>query len=475
MALSSLFTFFSISGKYSFADGYIMKKTTSPTSFGTEKLSSLILRMAPPVMLSQLIQALYNIVDSYFVGAYSTSALTALSVVYPLQWLSTALAVGLGVGVNTYTSRLYALHDDDRARKAGGTGMILEIIIWAIYSLFILIFLKHYVRLSANGEEVIRDSLTYGYIVCIGSVGLFLESNWTKILQAEGKMSIPMVAQVSGALTNIIFDPLLIYGIGPFPALGVKGAAIATVMGQCVAAIVVAPKGFRLPSGKISETKTLMKNVLRLGYPSMMSQCTMSVYIIVLNLILASFSDAAVTVLGLYYKYQSFFFIPLLALQTCVVPIISYNYAINNYTRCKESVNMTLIVASFFMLIGMFCFIGIPRTILTVFTRDEEVLSVGITAFRIIGMSFISAVFSLTFPVFFQAIGQSLKSTMIALTRQIFCLIPFFYILSKISLTATWFAFPLSETVAGLIGLICYIKELGRWRKLGNTEKKKAG
>jgi putative MATE family efflux protein len=421
--------------------------------------------MAPPVMLSQLIQALYNIVDSYFVGSYSTPALTALSVVYPLQWLSTAMAVGLGTGVNTYSSRLYALGEDERARKAGGTGMLLEIIVWALYSLFIIALLPTYVRLSANGEEVISDSLTYGYIVCVGSIGLFLESNWTKILQARGEMAVPMVAQVSGALTNIVFDPLLIYGIGPFPALGVKGAAIATVMGQCVAVLVVCPKGFRKSPRKLSEFRVLSKNTLRLAYPSMLSQATMSVYIIVLNLILASFSDAAVTVLGLYYKYQSFFFIPLLALQTCVVPIISYNYAAGNHERCKESVNLTLVVASFFMLIGMFCFIGIPRTILSVFTRDEEVLAVGIPAFRLIGSSFISAVFSLTFPVFFQAVGQSFKSTMIALTRQIFCLIPFFYILSKISLTATWAAFPLSETTAGVVGLICYVRELGKWKK----------
>ncbi len=448
-----------------------MRKSISPSSFGTDKLTSLILRMAPPVMLSQLIQALYNIVDSYFVGAYSTPALTALSVVYPLQWLSTALAVGLGVGVNTYTSRLYALNEEEKAKKAGGTGMILELIIWVLYSLFILLFLPGYVHLSANADEVVSASLTYGYIVCVGSIGLFLESNWTKILQARGNMTIPMIAQVSGALTNIVFDPLLIYGIGPFPSLGVMGAAIATVMGQSVAAVIVAVKGFRLPSKSITETKILSKNILKLGYPSMLSQCTMSVYIVALNLILASFSDAAVTVLGLYYKYQSFFFIPLLALQTCVVPIISYNYAIKNYSRCKESVNVTLIVASVFMIIGMFCFICIPRTILSVFTHDEEVLSVGVTAFRIIGSSFISAVFSLTFPVFFQAVGSSAKSTLIALTRQIFCLIPFFYILSKISLTATWFAFPLSETTAGLIGLICYLVEIKRWKGEDNTLK----
>ncbi len=419
--------------------------------------------MAPPVMLSQLIQALYNIVDSYFVGSYSTSALTALSVIYPLQWLTTALAVGLAAGVNTYSSRLYALGEDETANAVGGTGMILEVIIWLLYSLFILVFLEGYVRKSASSEAVIQDCLTYGRIVCPGSIGLFLESNWTKTLQARGEMATPMAAQVCGALTNIVLDPLLIYGRGPFSPMGVKGAAIATVTGQCVAALIVAPGGFRKPPKEMKKFIHLASGTLFLGYPSMLGQSTMTVYIIVLNLILATFSDAAVTVLGLYYKYQSLFFIPLLALQTCVVPIISYNHAAGNYGRCRESVNITLVTASLFMLIGMTAFCIFPRQILTVFTQDREVLAAGIPAFRLIGSSFISAVFSLTFPVFFQAIAQSFKSTMIALTRQIFCLIPFFWILSKISLNAVWAAFPLSETTAGVLGLVWYLEEIRKW------------
>ena len=440
---------------------------THSLDFGKDKLSYLILRMAPQVMLSQLIQALYNIVDSYFVGSYSTSALTALSVVYPIQFLTTALAIGLGVGVNTYSSRLYGLKEDENASLVGGCGMLLELLLWALYSLFILIFLIPYIHLSANGESVINDSITYGFIVCIGSVFLFLESNWTKVLQAKGQMTRPMIAQVSGALTNIIFDPILIFNFH----LGVKGAAIATVMGQAVAALIVLPKGFRKPPKTFNEIKTFSKNIFKLGYPTILSHSTMTVYIVVLNLILATFSDAAVTVLGLYYKYQSFFFIPLLALQTCIVPILSYNYVIKNYDRCKSAIRITLIIASLFMIVGMFFFIAIPETILRIFTKDREVLSVGIPAFKIIGTSFISAVFSLTFPVFFQAIGKSVKSTLLALTRQIFCLIPFFYIFSFISLNATWFSFPLSETTAGVVGLIAYLKEIRKWKNEGKENK----
>lgn len=278
-------------------------------------------------------------------------------------------------------------------------------------------------------------------------------------------MTIPMIAQVSGALTNIIFDPILIFNFH----MGVKGAAIATVMGQAVAALIVFTKGFRKPPKSFSEIKTLSKSIFKLGYPTILSQSTMTVYVVVLNLILATFSDAAVTVLGLYYKYQSFFFIPLLALQTCIIPILSYNYVIKNYYRCRSAVRITLVIASLFMIVGMFFFIALPGTILRVFTKDSEVLSVGVVAFKIIGTSFISAVFSLTFPVFFQAIGKSLKSTLLALTRQIFCLIPFFYIFSFISLNATWLSFPLSETTAGVIGLIAYLKEIRKWK---NEEKK---
>ncbi len=444
-----------------------MKDKTQPIgadAFGREKIGKLLLRLAPPVMIAQLIQALYNIVDSYFVGLYSPSALTALSVIYPIQWMAPAIALGIGVGVNTYMSKLYAVKDSIRADRTAGCGNALELTAWLIYSLSVAVILPIYTRLSANGNQVIRDTLTYGYIVCIGSIFQFLECGWAKIHQARGNMKTPMIAESLGAMTNIIMDPILIFGLGPIPELGVAGAAYATVLGQLVSAAITGKDAFcRIPP--LKEIKQYALPSLKLGYPTILSQMTMSVYIVILNMILAGFSDAAVTVLGLYYKYQSFFFIPLFGLSTCIVPILSYNYTIKNYDRCRKAVRDSVIVAASLMLVGIFCFDVIPEALLRVFSRESDVLAAGIPAFRAIGLSFISAVFSLMLPVFFQAIGKSFKSTMLALCRQIFCLIPSFYILSFLGLKWTWFAFPFSETFTGIIGLILYFREIAKWKK----------
>lgn len=434
-------------------------------AFGIENITHLLFRLAPPVMLAQLIQALYNIVDSYFVGSFSSSGLTALSVVYPMQWLATALAVGIGTGVDTCMSMLNAMGEKEKSNKVAGCGNVSEVVAWFVYSLFILVFLPVYVRFSANSPDVVEDSLTYGYIVCIGSIFLFLESDWAKIHQAEGNMKTPMIAECCGALTNIVMDPVLIFGLGPIPRMGVAGAAYATVLGQAVAAAIAGRRAFRRIPPK-DEIKGFCLRSLKLGYPTILSQMTMSVYIVVLNLILARFSDSAVTVLGLYYKYQSFFFIPLLGLMTCMVPILSYNYTAHSFVRCRKLVKVTIVFSASLMLVGMFCFCIIPEPLLRVFSREESVIATGVPAFRAIGLSFVSAVFSFLFPVFFQAIGESRRSTFLGLCRQIFCLIPSFYLLSFIGQDATWWAFLFSETVTGVVGIVLYVKELGKWKRI---------
>ncbi len=432
--------------------------------FANERISRLLLRLAPPVMAAQLIQAMYNIVDSFFVGMYSPSALTALSVIYPIQWLAPAIALGIGVGVNTYMSKLYAVKNEARADRTAGTGTALEVAAWTIYAACVLIFLPAYTRASANGSDVIRDTMIYGRIVCAGSIFQFLESNWAKVHQARGNMKTPMIAESLGALTNIIMDPLLIFGAGPIPSLGAAGAAYATVLGQFVSAVITCRKAcHKIPS--IHELPKFAVPSLKLGYPTILSQMTMSVYIVILNMILARFSDSAVTVLGLYYKYQSFFFIPLMGLCTCIVPILSYNHTTGDYRRCRMTMRDSILISAAFMLAGIFCFDAIPEKLLSLFSKEQEVLDAGIPAFRAIGLSFIPAVFSLMLPVFFQAIGESSKSTMLALCRQIFCLIPSFYLLSLIGLRWTWFAFPFSETLTGAVGLIMYFTEIRKWSR----------
>ena len=206
--------------------------------FGKGKISRILLQIAPPVMLAQLIQALYNIVDSFFVGRYSNNALTALSVIYPLQLIIVALAVGTGVGVNTYMARKYAQQKPETADAVAGTGMVLAIGTWAVFAIVSSCIMEPYVRTSATSLEAIADAVTYGRIVCIGSIGVFLEGCWTKVHQAQGNMRLPMIAQIVGALVNIVLDPLLIFGLGPIPTMGVAGAAWATAAGQIAAAII---------------------------------------------------------------------------------------------------------------------------------------------------------------------------------------------------------------------------------------------
>lgn len=430
--------------------------------FGSERISRVLWKIAPPVMLAQLIQALYNIVDSFFVGRYSDDALTAVTVIYPIQLIIVALAVGTGVGVNTYMARKYAHGEIDKAKSAAGTGMVLAVVSWAVFALLSVLIMDPYIKTSASEPEAIKDARTYGLIVCIGSLGTFLESNWSKVHQARGNMRLPMIAQVVGALINCVFDPLLIFGIGPFPEMGIAGAAYATVLGQVVSAIIVGIKGFEKPP-KIKEMPHYIKKIYFYGYSSIIMQALYTVYIVALNMILANFSDSAVTVLGLYYKAQSFFFIPLFGLQTCIVPLLSFNYARESYERCHETMKDTILISLAFMIIGMLCFFFIPEQLMRIFSNSETVIAIGKTAFPIIGSSFFCAVFSLTMPVFFQAIGKGFTSMMLSLTRQIFCLVPVFWLLSRIGLDYAWIAFPVAETVAGGVGLILYAKQLRKW------------
>ena len=432
--------------------------------FGTLPVWKILLRVAPPVMLAQLIQALYNVVDSFFVGRYSDDGLTALSVIYPIQLVITALAVGTGVGVNTQMSRLYAKGREEAANKTGGAGILLALVMWALFTAVILPVLRPFSAASAESAAAVEDAVVYGTICCAGSVGVFLEGIFSKIHQARGNMVLPMVAQIAGALVNIVLDPVFIFGWGALPETGVAGAAWATVLGQVTAAVITGVTGFRKPP-KLRKMWHYVKRILLLGYPSILMQAMYTVYIVALNFILVGFSDAAVTVLGLYYKIQSFFFIPLFGLQTCIVPVLSYNYARADYARVRGVMRDSVIVSAAFMLVGVLCFEFIPRGLLSIFSRDEAVYAIGGTAFRIIGASFFPAVLSLMLPVFFQAIGKALPSVMLSLTRQLFCLIPLFWGFSLIGLDYAWIAFPAAELITGAVGVFLYFRQTAQWRR----------
>ena len=381
--------------------------------FGTEKTMKILFKLAPPVMLAQLIQSLYNIVDSFFIGKFSGYALTALSVIYPMQLLICAVAVGTGVGVNTVMARFYGQKRTSKAINTAGIGIF--------------------------------------------SLGIFLESTWTKILQSQGDMKTPMIAQIVGALTNIVLDPILIFGMFGIKPMGVAGAAIATVIGQSLAAAITSIKGFYKPP-KLNIFLPYVKQIYAAGLPNIIMQALWTVYILGLNVLLASFSDASVTVLGIYYKLQSFFFIPLNALGVCIVPVLSFNYAINRKDRCKRVFWETVAVSAAFMLLGVAIFVLLPKQSIGIFSNDTEVLNIGNVAFRIIGASFVPAALSLTFPILFQAIGKGKESIFITVLRQVVLLVPLAWVFSFAGLNYVWLTFPVTEIITCSVSMIFYKK-----------------
>lgn len=429
--------------------------------FGTEKISKILLKLAPPVMLAQLIQALYNIIDSLFVGKYSDSGLTALSIIYPLQLLMIALAVGTGVGINTVMAAKLGVGNEKEADEYAGVGTPLAGFMWLLFAVICWFAMPFYAKMSTNSEVIIHDVIVYGRIVCVFSFGLFLESIWTKVLQSCGDMKTPMTAQIIGAITNIVLDPLLIFGMFGFPKMGIAGAAVATVSGQIMAALIVMKKGFRKSPHRQVYPHHIAK-IFQLGIPNILMQSAYTFYILGLNLILATFSDQAVTALGLYYKWQTFFFIPLGAMQTCIVPVISYNYAARNIERCKKTLSASIVFGMSLMALGTLCFVCIPSQMLRVFTSDELVIAIGRVGFRFVGISFLPMVTSLIFPVFFQAVGSSLKSSLLTVIRTVVLFVPLAYLFSRFGLNWFWLTYPVTEVITSLTGAYFYRQFLSK-------------
>lgn len=423
--------------------------------FATEKISKILLKIAPPVMLAQLIQALYNIVDSLFIGNYSQRGLTALSIIYPIQLLMIALAVGTGVGINTSVAYHLGLQKEKKANEISGLAAPLAFALWILFAVISYFIMPLYAKISTDSRDIISDIILYGRIVCVCSFGLFFESVWTKVLQARGDMKTPMIAQIVGAIVNIIIDPILIFGLWRFPEMGIAGAAVATVAGQIAAALIVMFKGFK-KSPNIKKFPKYILHIYKLGFPNIIMQSAYTFYILGLNMILAEFSDQAVTALGLYYKWQTFFFIPLGALQICVVPIISFNYAAKDIDRCRKTFSISLLYGTILMFLGMLCFEFLPEQMIATFSHDPKVIEIGTIGFRIIGFSFVPQVASLMFPVIFQAIGHAVKSSLLTFVRTLFFFVPLGYLFSLIGLNYFWLTFPVTEILTAVIGVFFY-------------------
>lgn len=443
-----------------------MEQQERSKMLGSMKMTSLVPKVSVPIMISMLVQALYNVVDSMFVAKYDPDALTAVSLAYPIQVLMIAVSTGLGVGINSLISRRLGEKRVEDARDAAKNGFFLLLLGYLLFLIFGLFFDGLFFRMSTKDETLRALGETYTGIVTIFSFGLFFSIGFERLVQATGNTMLSMIMQLVGAITNIILDPIMIFGYCGCPEMGIAGAAIATVVGQMFSMVL----GFILNQTKNPELKLsfrrfrpkgeTMKNILTVGFPSIIVQSISSVMSMLFNLILMPFGNAAVSVLGVYFKLQSFVFMPVFGLSNGLVAIVGYNYGARLKKRVYESVKVALVYAIVIMAAGMTLFMAIPNVLMGLFdkTADGSVCAIGAPALRIISTHFILAAIGITLSTVFQAIGKGFYSLIMSLCRQLIVLIPVAWLLSRAGLETTWWAFPIAEVVSLTICLLLYRK-----------------
>ncbi len=440
---------------------------------GTMPMTRLILTMSLPAIFSMTIQAMYNIVDSIFIGQYDLDGLTALSFVFPLQMLLVAVAVGTSVGVNSLVSRKLGERNFDEADSAATHGLLTCIVSYLFFLILGIFAVRPFITAYTDNAKIIEYSVQYLTIVLCLSVFAIVQIMVEKTLQATGNMIFPMLFQLTGAVINIIFDPIFIFGFGIFPEMGVAGAAVATVFGQfcgMVFALIVlfcVKHEVKISFKNFRFNLQTLKNIYAVGFPSIIMQSIGSVMIIGLNAILAP-SEASVTVLGIYYKLQSFVFMPCFGLNQGVMPIIGYNYGARRKKRLYSALKRGLIIAVIIMTIGTVLMWTIPDALISMFGGTEEIMSIGENAFRIISLCFIPAAAGILLTTLFQAVGKGIRSMLMSFCRQLVLILPIAYLLSVIfDLNAVWYAFPIAEFFSLLLAvgfLINLIK--GDFKKL---------
>lgn len=442
----------------------IKKETISADKMGSTPMLRLILSMSLPTMFSMIIQAMYNIVDSVFVSSLGQDALTALSLAYPLQLMTISVAVGTGVGINSFISRRLGEKNQELANNGAANGIFISIISWLVFLLVGIFLTVPFFKLFNPTPGVMKYGVDYTSIILIFSVGVMVEIAIEKVLQATGNMIFPMIFQLIGAVSNIVLDPLFIFGIGPFPRMEVAGAAVATVIGQILAmlfaiyifffkkhAVQVHVRNFK-PSLKI------IKNIYAVGFPSIIMQSISSVLVVGLNAILMGFSEAAVSVHGIYYKMQSFVFMPVFGLNQGLMPIMGYNFGAKNKDRLHSAIRYGCIIAAFIMLCGTVIFWVFPAQILSLFNANDDILNMGIKAMRFISLSFLPAAIDIIFSTTFQAVGKGFSSMILSLLRQLVFILPAALVLSNFGVNAVWFAYPIAEVGALIVAIFLYTK-----------------
>lgn len=434
---------------------------------GTMPVGKLLFNMSLPMMVSMLVQALYNIVDSIFVAKLSENALTAVSLAFPLQTLLIAVATGTGVGMNALLSKSLGEHDFKKANKIADNGIFLYVLSYIVFLILGFTVVKPFYasQIGSADVEIMELGIDYLSTVMILSFGLFGQIFFERLLTSTGRTIFSMTSQLCGAITNIILDPILIFGLLGAPKMGVTGAALATVIGQCVAGIIACVcnhkfnhevslniKGFR-------PDWTLIGHIYAIGIPSIIMQSIGSVMTYCMNRILIEFSSTATAVFGVYFKLQSFFFMPVFGLNNGITPIIAYNYGAKQRKRMIKTIKLSLIVAFCLTFIGFFSFEAIPQVLLGMFNASEDMLTIGVLALRIIGIHYLIAWFCIVIGTVFQALGKAVFSMIVSIMRQLVVLIPAAYILAKLGgLHAVWWSFPIAEVISLLVTLFFFIK-----------------
>ena len=419
----------------------------------TTTIPKLLLKMSPPIMLALLIQAIYNIADSFFIAQYSPEGLTALSIIYPIQLLITALATGTGAGVNILISRFDGKGKTKEQHHVIKSGIILNLIHFMIFAIISNLLAKMYFHISTDNIVIQTQGILYIRIVFTASLGLFVEAICTKILQARGNMIIPMCAQITGAVINIILDRILIFGMMGFQPLGMTGAAIATVIGQWIAMLITLIAVIKKHSLKGHFQLDMCRQIYANGIGSILTQSLYTLYIVGLNMILKIFTEDAVTVLGIYYKIQTFFFIPLLGFQQVILPLVSYNYGAGNKNRNKDVFKYSITFAVSIMAVATLIFFLVPEKLVGIFSSNDRIMKIGCYAFPVISISFIFAGITIVTTAYLQGIVRVKTSLFIIVLRQIFLLVPLAWILHFIGLKAVWWTFPITEIIAGAAGI----------------------
>lgn len=428
---------------------------------GTMPVNRLLLSMSLPMMISMLVQALYNIVDSIFVSYINEDALTAVSLAFPIQSLLIAFGVGTGVGVNAILSRSLGEKDFETADKSAVNGLFLAFATYLVFLIVGLFIAKPFYLTQTKDERIVEYGVQYLSIVCIFSVGMLLQMMLEKLLQSTGKTLFTMITQSVGAVINIIFDPILIFGLCGFPKMGVAGAAAATIFGQCAAGLLALlfnlkfnheihlhMRGFR-------PDLHIIGKIYAVGVPSIVMQAIGSVMTYGMNRILIGFTSTATAVFGVYFKVQSFVFMPVFGLNNGMVPIIAYNYGAGRKDRVIKTVRLAVCYALLIMAVGLAIFQLAPQFLLGLFNASDHMLSIGVPALRIISLGFLLAAFGIVSSSFFQALGNGVYSMFVSLTRQLIVLLPAAWLLSlEGNVTAVWWAFPIAEVCSFGLSLI---------------------